>query len=144
MHASEIIFSVVMILAAISFVAALCMLLYYKRTNFELKGEMTRPELAKKLATISVGINVSVVISIAASIVSAIIPPLAFMGVFIVFALCGASIIIGPGVSLLGIVFSVISVKRDAEGNSKYIWASGLSMLFSLYIMVSYIQMIVP
>lgn len=143
MHTSVILFSIVVSLSAISFATAICMLLYYKRQNFEIKGEMTRVEFAKKLATVSAGIQVSVLISMAATAISAgVVLPLAVLGVFIVLALCGVSIVIGPAVSLLGIVFSVISVKRDAEGKSKYIWASAISMAFSLCLLVAYIRMI--
>ena len=143
MHTSVILFSVVMSLSAISFIAAICMLLYYKRQNFEIQSEMTRVEFAKKLATVSAGIQVSVLISMAATAISAgVVLPLAALGVFIVLALCGVSIVIGPAVSLLGIVFSVISVKRDAEGKFKYIWACAISMAFSLCLLVAYIRMI--
>ena len=40
-------FAVVMTLSAIFFVASICTLIYYKRKNFEFKGETTVFELAK-------------------------------------------------------------------------------------------------
>ena len=57
-------FVVVMTLSDIFFVASICTLIYYKRKNFELKGETTVFELAKKLTTVSFVINVSVLITL--------------------------------------------------------------------------------
>ena len=154
MESRLIIFSVVMALSAISFIASICVLIYYKRKNFELKGEVTISDLAKRFTTISLGINLSVLISFAASIISFILPPLAVMGIFISLILCGISIVIGPAVSLLGIVFSRIGERRGEDGKVpyvvisglsikvSYVVISGLSMLCSVYIMSLYVNLI--
>ena len=142
MNDTLILFIVVMTLSAISFIAAICSSIYFKRKNFELKGEVTISELAKKFTTVSVAINASVLITLITTLLSTMISPgFVFMGLIIFFVMCGVSIVVCPAVSLLGIVFSVVSVKR-AQGKKLYILCSALSMFISFGIMFLYINIV--
>ena len=143
MENNEILFLVIVALSVLFFLASICVVLYYKRKKFETKGDMTTSELAKRLATISIGINIGALISFVISLLLAmILPPLMLMGIIIAFVLCGVSIVIGPALSLLGIVFSYVSIKAGDE-SSKYMIASGLSMLCSVYILSLYVRLVV-
>ena len=137
-----ILFIVVITLSAIFLVAAIILSIYFKRKKFELKGEVTISELAKKLTSVSVAINVSVGITLITTILSIMISPaFIFMGLILFFIMCGASIVVGPAVSLLGIVFSVVSIKRE-QGKKAYILYSVLSIFISLMIMFLYIDIV--
>ena len=104
-----ILFIVVMTLSSVSFIAAICSLIYFKRKNFELKGEVTIAELAKKFTTVTCSINISVLITIITTLLSTMLPfAFVFMGLILLFIMFGVSIVGCPAVSLLGIVFSII------------------------------------
>lgn len=141
METHLIIFIVVLALSAIAFIAAIGVLIYYKRKDFKTEGECGISALAKKFTTISFSVSLSVLITLATTLLSAMISAyFLFMGLFIFIAFCGISIIAGPAVSLLGIAFSVVSVKRE-EGSKAYIFVSALSMLISLAVAYMYIYM---
>jgi len=134
-----ILFIVIIALSAISLIASIGVSLYYKRRKFYIKNGKSVSVLAKRFTTVSVAVTAGVFVALGITLLSGFgLPAFMFMGLILFFIMCGCSIIIGPAVSLLGIVFSAVSVKKHDGGKRTYIFLSCLSMLVSFTVIYLY------
>ena len=135
METHEIVFTVVMSLTAVSLIIALCILLIWKLKNFEFKSEETLPLLAKNFSKIPLIFNL-VIYGLALSTVFLGLIALVFVYLIMV------SISVGLASGLLGLVCSIVCIKRKIKGGIKYTVISSISTLICIQFLLAYISII--
>lgn len=143
METQEMVFAGVMFITAISLIVVSCVLVKWKRKNFEFENEETLPLLAKRFSKIPLTGNLVILGLFFGAVLLSFLPPLLLLLVFLLILLIIISISVGLASGLLGIFCSIACIKRNIENGNKYIIASTISTLISLRFLLLYIEMIV-
>ena len=137
-----------LIIKAVLLFVVIHILLVCKKKKFEFQSEDKLPKLAKRLSIIPLVVNISVLVLFFASMIASKGSSNLFvvLGVFFSLIFSGISAIIGPSISLLGIVFSVAYVLKQTQKSKGivYILVSSLSLLISFGILGVYLQALIP
>ena len=121
-----------LIIKAVLLFVVIHILVVCKKKKFEFQSEDKLPKLAKRLSMIPLVVNISILVLFLVSVIASNGSLNWFVGLGIFFSLIfsGVSAIIGPAISFLGIVFSVVYMRKQIKKRKGivYIIASCLSL----------------
>ena len=137
-----------LIIKAVLLFVVIHILVVCKKKKFEFQSEDKLPKLTRRLSMIPLVVNVSILVLFFISVIASNGSLNLFVGLGVFFSLVfsGVSAIIGPSISFLGIVFSVVFTRRQTEKRkgAVCIIASCLSFLISFGILSVYLLALMP
>ncbi len=137
-----------LIIKAVALFVVIHILVVCKKKKFEFQSDDKLPKLTKKLSIIPLVVNISILTVFFVSVIASNNSLNWFVGLGVFFSLIfsGVSAIIGPAISFLGIVFSVVFTRRQTEKRkgAVCIIASCLSFLISFGILCVYLLALTP
>ncbi len=137
-----------LIIKAVLLFVVIHILVVCKKKKFEFQSEDKLPKLTKRLSMIPLVVNISIFVLFLVSVIASNGSLNWFVGFGIFFSLIfsGGSAIIGPAISFLGIVFSVVYMRKQTKKRKGivYLMASCLSLLISFGILCVYLQVLTP
>ena len=138
-----------LIIKAVLLFVVIYILVVCKKKKFEFQSDDKLPKLTKKLSTIPLVVNLSILTIVFVSVIASNVSLNWFvvgLGVFLSLIFSGISAIIGPSISFLGMVFSVVFTRRQTKKRkgAVYIIASCLSFLISYGILIVYLLALTP
>ncbi len=137
-----------LIIKAVLLFVVIHILVVCKKKKFKFQSEDKLPKLTKRLSMIPFVVNISILFLFLVSIIASNGSLNLFVGLGVFFSLIfsGVSAIIGPSISFLGIVFSVVYMRKQTKKlkGIVYIIASCLSLLTSFGILCVYLNALIP
>ena len=137
-----------LIIKAVLLFVVIHILVVCKKKKFEFQSDDKLVKLTKKLSTIPLVVNISILVLFLVSGIASNVSLDLFVGLGVFFSLIfsGLSAIIGPSISFLGIVFSIVYMRKQTKKGKGivYIIASSLSLLISFGILCVYLQELTP
>ena len=137
-----------LIIKAVLLFVVIHILVVCKKKKFEFQSDDKLVKLTKKLSTIPLVVNISILVLFLVSVIASNGSLYLFVGLCVFFSLIFSvvSAIIGPSISFLAIVFSVVYMRKQTKKGKGivYIIASSLSLLISFGILCVYLQELTP
>ncbi len=137
-----------LIIKAVLLFVVIHILVVCKKKKFEFQSEDKLPKLTKRLSMIPLVVNISILVLFLVSVIASngSLNWFVVLGIFFSLIFSGVSAIIGPAISFLGIVFSVVYMRKQIKRRKGivYIIASCLSLLISFGILCVYLQELTP